>query len=107
LDLDELITHKPYSADAATWAHAAGNGNIMYWDPDEKERHTISVGSRDRDDNVPHFKSFEHREKLEEFLSNNFNYEYTDLLRKGGAERRMMVNLYFYNEMEKYLNSLS
>jgi hypothetical protein len=107
LDLDELIRHKPYSADAATWAHAAGNGNIMYWDPDEKERHTISVGSRDRDDSVPHFKSFEHREKLEEFLNNTFNYEYTDLLRKGGAERRMMINLYCYNEMEKYLNSLS
>jgi hypothetical protein len=104
LDWDELESHKPYSADSATWGHAAGNGNIMYWDPDEKERHVISVGSRDRDDNVPHFNSFEHRQKVEEFLHNTFNYEYSDLLRKGGAERRMMVNLYFYNEMQNYLN---
>jgi len=104
LDWDELIRHKPYSADAATWAHAAGNGNIMYWDRDEKEEHTISVGSRDRDDNVPHFKTFEHREKLEDFLHNTFKWDYGDLLKKGGAERRMMVNLFFNNEMEKHLN---
>jgi len=104
LDWNELIRHRPDSADAATWAHAAGNGNIMYWDPDEKERHTISVGSRDRDDNVPHFKTFEHREKLEEFLHNTFSWDYGDLLKKGGAERRMMVNLYFYYEMEKHLS---
>lgn len=105
LNWNELIRHNPYSADAATWGLAAGNGNIMYWDPDEKKGHTISVGSRDREDNVPHFKNFEHRKKLEEFLNNTFNYEYSDLIRKGGAERRMMVNLYFYNEMENHLNS--
>jgi hypothetical protein len=105
LDWDELERHRPYSADSATWGHAAGNGNIMYWDPDENERHTISVGSRDRNDNVPHFKTFEHREKLEEFLHNTFSWDYGNLLRKGGAENRMIVNLYFYNEMEKYLNS--
>jgi hypothetical protein len=107
LDLDELIKHRPYSADAATWGHAAGNGNIMYWHPDENRKYIISVGSRDRDDKVPHFKTFEHRDKLEEFLHGTFNFGYEKLIRKGGAENRMIVNLYFYHLMENYLNSLS
>jgi len=42
---------------------------------------------------VPHFKKFEHREKVEKFLRETFNYEYSDLLKKGGAEKRMIVNL--------------
>jgi len=106
LDLDELKKHKPYSADAATWAHAAKNGNILYWDSDEEKKYTISVGSREKDDSVPHFKNFEHREKLEEYLHENFGYEYSDLLKKGGAENRMIANLYFYKQMQVYLTAL-
>ncbi len=107
LDWEELAKRRPDSADAANWAHAAGNGNIMYWDTDEKKVHRVQIGNRDRRDNVPHFKQYEHREKLEDFLDRTFSWEYSDLLRKGGPEKRMVVNLYFYNQMEIYLNSLS
>ncbi len=106
LDLDELKKHRPDSADSATWAHAAANGNILYWNPDEEKTYTISVGSRDRNDSVPHFKTFEHREKVEDFLHEKFEYEYSDLLKKGGAENRMIVNLYFYKKIQDYLTAL-
>ena len=106
LDLDELKKHKPYSADSATWAHAAKHGNILYWDREEEIKYIIYAGSRDRSDTVPHFKTFEHREKVEEFLHETFGYEYSDLLKKGGPEKRMIVNLYFYNEIQVYLTAL-
>jgi hypothetical protein len=110
LDIDELKKYKPYSADAATWAHAAANGNILYWNPDEEEKYIISVGSRDRNDSVPHFKSFKHRNKVEVFLRETFDYGYSDLLKKGGAERgdenRMIVNLFCFKEMQNYLTAL-
>ena len=106
LGWDELKRVRPYSADATTWAITAGNGNIFYWDNDEKKNHTIQIGSRDRNDKLPHFKNFEHKDKLIEFLDNTFGWNYSDLLRKGGPERRMIVNLYFYKQMENYLNSI-
>jgi hypothetical protein len=106
LDWEELKKHKPYSADASTWAIAAGNGNIFYWDNENKKNHTIQIGSRERADKIPHFNDFEQKDKLVEFLDGTFGWTYSDLLRKGGAERRMIVNLYFYHEMEKYLNSI-
>jgi hypothetical protein len=106
LNWDELIKHKPDSADAATWGIAAGNGNIYFWDDDEKKKHIVKIGNRDRNDKVPHFKEFEKREKLENFLDKKFSWNYSDLLRKWGPEKRMIVNLYFYKQMENYLNSL-
>lgn len=106
LDLDELKKHQPHSADSATWAHAAANGNILYWNPDEEKKYVISVGSRDRNDIVPHFKIFEHRDKVEEFLRATFDYGYSDLLKKGGPENRMIVNLFCFKEMQNYLTAL-
>jgi len=104
LNWEELKKHKLYSADATTWAVAAANGNILYWDSEEEKYHKISMGSRNKDDKAPHFKTFENREKVEIFLKDTFEYEYNDLLKKGGTERRMIVNLYFFKQMENYLN---
>jgi hypothetical protein len=106
LDWDVFKKFKPYSADSATWGIAAGNGNIYFWDDEELKIHTIKIGNRDRNDKIPHFNDFEKRQKVEEFLNNKFKWNYSNLLRKGGAEKRMIVNLYFYKQMENYLNSL-
>jgi hypothetical protein len=107
LDIEWFKKYKPYSADAATWAHAAGFGDIYYWDPDENEHHKIYMGTTDRKDNDSvHFKKFAKREKVETFLKDTFGYQYSDLLPKSGAEARYIVNLYFYKQVEDYLTSL-
>jgi len=105
LNREMLISFKPYSTDSATWAHAAGFGSILYWDPDEKKKYQIYMGSKDKkEEGHVHYKKFEHKEKLETFLDSTFQYQYSDFLGRGGVEKRQIVNLYFFKQLEDYLN---
>jgi len=106
LDRQMLITHKPYSVDATSYAKQAEFGVILWWRPEEQKEYRIYVGERDRkDDKLPHFKQFEHQKELEEFLQTTFKYTYTDLLTSYQA--KMMVNFYFMHQLEGYINSLT
>jgi hypothetical protein len=105
--LRQLKTGYYYSADSTTWSDAAGFGDILYWDPDEKEFHKIYMGSTDRrDDESDHYKRFAKKDKVEAFLQDTFDFEYSDLLKKSGAYNRRIVNLYYYKQLEDYLTEL-
>lgn len=105
LDLDELKQYKPYSADAATWAHAAMNGNLLFWDAEDEKVERISVGGRDKSGGTPvHFKSYKNKKILKEQIMAVFGFEYKDFLSKGGQEKMMLVNLYCFKQMEDFLN---
>ena len=105
--LKELETGYYYSADSTTWSDAAGFGDILYWDPDEKDFHKIYMGSTDRrDGESDHYKRFAKKDKVEAFLKDTFDFEYSDLLTKSGAYNRRIVNLYYYKQLEDYLTSL-
>lgn len=105
--LKELETGHYYSADSTTWSEAAGFGDILYWDPDENVPHKIYMGSTDRrDGESDHYKRFAKKDKVEAFLKNMFDFEYSDLLIKSGAYNRRIVNLFYYKELENYLTSL-
>ena len=59
ISLNDLEKGYYHSADAATWADAAAYGQILYWDQDENESHTIYMGSTDRmDSGSDHYKNF-------------------------------------------------
>jgi hypothetical protein len=105
--MKKLGTGHYYSADSTTWSEAAGFGDIWYWDPDENVPHKIYMGSTDRrDGESDHYKRFAKKDKVEAFLKNTFDFEYSDLLIKSGAYNRRIVNLYYYKELENYLTSL-
>jgi hypothetical protein len=107
LNWRELTEHRPYSADAKTWLDVAAIGSILYWDPDTNERHTVNMGSRVKNSQAGTlFKTFEKRDKLEQFLDQTFQYSYRDLISKGDYEKRSIVNLYYFWQMQNYLNSL-
>ena len=46
------------------------------------------------------------QEKLEQFLDQTFQYSYRDLISKGDFEKRSIVNLYYFWQMQEYINSL-
>jgi hypothetical protein len=108
LNWKELTENMPYSADAKTWLDTAATGSILYWDPDTNERHTVDMGAKVKSGQAGNlFKTFEKREKLEQFLDQTFRYSYRDLISKGDYEKRAIVNLYYFWQMENYLNKLN
>jgi hypothetical protein len=108
LSREMLRKHKPYSADSTGWATSAGTGDIHYWDKEEKEEQPLWVGGRDRQPKgKTHFHDFAKRKEVEDFLDRTFGFKYPDdLVPDGSTINRQLVNLYFYKELEEYINSL-
>jgi hypothetical protein len=104
LERKMLFKHKHlYSADSSTFTQEAANGNIFYWDPIDKEEYKINVGEREKKgSNFIHFKTFNHKAKLEEFLKTTFNYDYQDLLTS--YEAKSIVNMFFFTQLQNRIN---
>lgn len=101
-----LFKHLPYSADAANWIHSAAKGVIHYWHLPELKEYTLYVGGRERKTNSPvDVQQFRHKKALEAFLSSTFNYSLAELTQS--TQARGIVNMYFYYQLETYLNSLA
>lgn len=105
--MDRNILHKyrPYSADSATWGHAAGFGSIYYWDSDENKEYKIYMGGRDRAaEGEIEYNTFKLRKKFDQFLSDTFGYDKVMLLNDSTAMH--VVNIYFFSQLEDVLHSL-
>ena len=103
LERGMLFKHKPYSADASTFAQEAANGNILYWDPIDKKEYKINVGEREKkESNITHCKRFKHRANLEKFLRETFNYGCQDLLTS--YEAKSIVNMFFFHQLQDRVN---
>jgi hypothetical protein len=100
-----LMKHKPYSADAATFAYEAKHGGLLYWRSKENKLYSLDVGAREKKDmSKIHINKFKYRKEVFSFLDSTFRYKYQDVLTSPVA--RMMVNFYSLNQFEAYINSL-
>ena len=100
-----LIKFKPYSADASTWLKTAGFGRIHYWDPEDEKDYEIKVdGAEAPKGKKAGWKEFHHRRTLERFLNEKFGFSRNTLIADVSACR--IVNLYFFKQLEDYINSL-
>jgi hypothetical protein len=99
-----LMNHRPYSADATTWAVQAGNGRIYYWDPIDQDDYLIYIGEREmKDESIRTFENFHHKAELEAFLSEKFGYDHNDL--RTSTDARRIVNLHFFKQLEDFINA--
>jgi hypothetical protein len=98
-----LAKHKPYSADASTWATAAGLGRFYYWDPEEKKEYLIVLNSKEKASgkNIS-YSEFPQKAGLDRFLKDTFEYDYSQLV--ADCQARMVVNLHFFKQLEEMLN---
>lgn len=106
LNVKRLIKYRPYSADSASWAHTAGAGDsINYWRSSENKSYTFKVGTRDSTvSHKNHIKKSPFLDEIIEFLRDKFDYGYEEIL--NDSQKRWIVNLYYYVQLENYINSL-
>ena len=99
-----LEKYKPYSADASTYAQDSQRG-IRYWDPNENKGYFVDLESRDKDSKEKFkYSNFPKRDGLDQFLRETFQFVYSDLI--SNIANRQIVNLYYFNQLENYINSL-
>lgn len=106
IDRKLLKKHRPYSCDSASYALAAGYGNIFYWDSKNKQEHRIYLEEREnKNKKIKKYSTFDLKEELDTFLYDTFKFKYEDLI--CNAYNRYVVNLYYFQQIEDYINSLA
>jgi hypothetical protein len=101
-----LFDYRPYSADASTWAKAVGFGKIYYWDPEDNKEYTIDLGEREgTNKNIIPYDKFHHKNQLDSFLHEKFEYNRTQMMSDYTAKR--IVNLYFFNNLGAIIDKQS
>ena len=106
---DWLVRLPIASCDTTSWAAVGEFGDIRYWNPNEEKldkAHEIYVGGRTKDfkQGEYHFVTYPWRKELEDYLWNNFQLQYPDLLGPQGNLYKQVVNTRFYAELEKRVN---
>jgi hypothetical protein len=106
LNLEMLKAYRPYSADSAGWAHEAGRGgSISYWRASENEGYTYNMGGVESGASEKnHIKKSPFYEEIEQFWTERFGFTYDSIL--SDANERFILNLYFFVQVQDYLNSL-
>ena len=115
MEYEELWRHRPHSADSSTYAQDAGRGTIKIWDNAKEEIIRIWTNERensymepDKDnetaDDFYHLNTKDKRvNHLIDSVLSKIKYERDDLVNDSVA--KTIFNLYFYHELEQYLNS--
>jgi len=106
LNLKMLMNFRPHSADSAGWAHQAGmGGSINYWRSSENKPYSFNVGGVDSDASEKnHIKKSPFYPEIEQFMNDNFGYSYQSIL--SDSYQRQILNLYFFTQVEEYINEL-
>ncbi|MBT4200036.1 hypothetical protein [Desulfobacula sp.] len=99
-----LKMHKPYSADAATYAIKAGFGSIFYYHPGEDKEYNVYLGEMENtNDKKLYFSDFKYKKDLEEHLHDEFKFGYEDLLKN--SYNKWVVNLHYFRQLEDLVNA--
>ena len=106
LNLEMLKKYRPYSADSAGWMHQAGTGgSISYWRASENEGYTYNMGGVESEASERnHIKISPFYKEIEQFWQERFGFTYDSIL--SDANERYILNLYFFVQVQDYLNSL-
>lgn len=104
-----LIQTPVASCDTTSWVKTGGFGHICFWNEHKDALYKadrVYVGGhiRDEDDGSYHFVTYPWRRELEEYLHNNFRFQYGDLLGYDDKFNMQIVNTRFFSELEARIN---
>ena len=104
--LKMLETFKPYTADSATYIRQASTNMIYFWDWINKKTHYVYIGGKDRNmsGSMIHYNVLYQQNAGFKALMNKLGFNHRTLFDSWMS--RWIVNLYFFTEFEKYVNSL-
>ena len=108
----DLIANFPIaSCDSTAWATTGSYGHIKYWNPKKDgvnktdQIYLDEYMSSDKEHKVT-FSNYEFREDLENYLHDTFGLTYLDLLGHKGAYNKMLVNTYYFVQLERIVNQI-
>ena len=109
----DLIADFPIdSCDSAGYAYTGAFGFIKVWNPKKSGVNKTDQIYMEEYDNtgLKHkisLSNYEYRDDLENFLHDTFNMSSWDLLKNdGGSYNKMLVNTYYYTQLEKIVNQI-
>jgi hypothetical protein len=109
----DLLANAPlHSCDTAMWARTGGWGTVLYWNPHKEGENKTDriyleeyIGGYDEGEHI-NFSTYADRREFEEFLWSTFGLRYEDLIGPGAAVNKMLVNAYFFVQLEKIITDI-
>lgn len=99
------------SSDSAMWARDGGYGYLRWLNPNLKsddktdrvymEEYLSTVHKHEHE-----YFSYEYKDDFDAYLLNTFNLKYYDFFGKGNAYNKMLVNMYYYVQLEEEINKM-
>jgi len=109
----DLIANFPIdSCDSTGWAYTGKFGHIKYWNPkkdgvNKTDQIYLEEYSGTGIDHKITLSNYEYRDDLEDYLHHSFKMTSWDLIKEsGGAYNKMLVNLYYYAQLEKIVTQI-
>ncbi len=99
------------SSDSTLFANPGKMGFIKYWNPQrtgDEKTDTIYLEER-ISEKIKHkhmYSTYEYKKDLDAFLQNTFGLDYYDLVGKGSAVNKMLVNMYYAVQLEAEINRM-
>ena len=97
--------------DSAMWAREGGWGYIRWWNPnlkgvDKTDRLYLEEYIRSWGNNAHEYSSYKYKDEFDAYLLNTFGLKYYDLFGDGNHVNKMMVNTYYFVQMEERINKM-
>lgn len=108
---DFLSNFPIHSCDSAMWARTGGYGYIKYWNPkkagiNKTDKIYMEEYLQAGDEKKITYSNYEFRNDLDMFLNKTLKITYQDLMGLDGAHYKMLVNTYYYVQLEEIVNQI-
>ncbi len=99
------------SSDSAMWAREGGYGYLCWLNPnkegdDKTDRVYLEEYLSVKNSHKHSYFSYEYKDDFDAYLLKTFNLKYYDFFGKGNAYNKMLVNMYYYVQLEEEINKM-
>ncbi|MFH2096663.1 MAG: hypothetical protein ABIJ16_13215 [Bacteroidota bacterium] len=108
----KLLAYFPISSsDSAMWARDGGYGYLRWWNPkregdDKADRIYMQEFLSTGHSHEHLYFTYEFKEDFDAYLLNIFGLKYYDFFGRGFAYNKMLVNMYYYVQLEEEINKM-
>lgn len=99
------------SSDSAMWAREGAYGYVRWWNPkrngeDKTDRIYLGEYISIAHNHIFEYFTYEYKQDFDAYLLKTFNLTYYDFFGKGNHPNKMIVNMYYYVQLEEKINEM-
>ena len=105
-EYEKLANTPVFSCDSSSWGQKGTRGYILYWNHEKPGiNKTDSIDFVHKCYGRPFYKDYEYRFQLEEYLDEELDLSFEDMLGKKGLTNRYIATIHYFVQLEKRIKA--